>query len=281
MAQTPEEIYNNIVTTYVAECNTAGVEVEAPSTWRQVSRRRLFANAVAFVIWLLQKLFDQQRIDVDETIAAKNPGTPRWYVEMAKKFQYGYILLPGSDQYDPRYAPDISVEDSKIIKFAAFVEEPFIRLKVAKLNGTSLAKLSDDELDAFKEYIKQIKYAGVKLKDSTITSGDPDKLKLSMRVKVNPLTINAQGQRINSTDLTPVPDAVRGYLQNIDFNGTFSRQKLERAVLDVSGVDDLAIDELMTQYALLPFRSVDIDFVPDSGYLVIENVDLSITYILN
>lgn len=281
MAQSQQDIYNTIVTSYEAGCTAEGIVVAAPSTWRMVSRRRIFANAVAFAHWLQQKLFDQQKNDVDETIALKNPGTPQWYVEHAKKFQYGYILYPGKDYYDPRFAPDVSIEDSKIVKFAAVVEEPFLRMKVAKLIGTSLAKLSDDERAAFVQYILKTKYAGVKFKDNTITSTDPDKLKVKARVKINPLVMNLAGERINSTDLTPVKDAMRAYLQNIGFNGLFSKQKFEASVLAVVGVDDLSIDMLMTKYGLLPFTSMDIDRIPDSGYLVLDDADCEINYYID
>ena len=277
MAKLIEAYYNIIVNNYTADANTNGVVVPAPSTWRQVSRRRMWAMAQAYCWWLVDTLHDTHKKDVDDTIANMKPGSPLWYVNMAKKFQYGFDLVPGKDYYDNTGIAEDVVAGSKIVAFAAFVEEPFVRLKVAKLVGNNLAKLSDAERDAFVVYMKRIKYAGVKLKDATITSGDPDTLKLQVRVKINPLVLDVNG--MNRNGIIPVPDAVRGYLSNIDFNGLFSVQKLVDQVQDVDGVADLHIDGIMTQYGLLPFTSVDIDFVPDSGYLIINPVDLQITYL--
>ena len=65
----------------------------------------------------------------------------------------------------------------------------------------------------------------------------------------------------------------------LDFNGLFSVQKLVDKIQAVDGVDDLHIDQIQTKYGALPFMAVDIDFVPDSGYLVIDPADLIITYI--
>jgi hypothetical protein len=264
---------------YYNFCNQRGIAVAHPSTWRLVSRKRIWAEAQAYCIWLLEMLFTQHKKDVDTTIATMKPHSPQWYTQtLAKNFQYGYNLIPGTDKYDNTGIPEDVVAASKIIAFAAMVEEPFLRLKVAKLQGANLAPLSDPELTAFWNYIKKTKDAGVKLYQNTVTSGVPDQLRLVLRVIVNPLVLNLQGQRINTTDLTPVQNAIRKYLQNIDFNGEFSTQDLEDAIRAVDGVDDLSTDEVQMKYGALPFTSVDINRIPDSGYLVIDDSNLIITF---
>lgn len=276
MARTIKEIYDQIVNTYVADAASKGVVVADPATWRQVSRRRMWANAQAMGHFIVETLFDTHKKDVDATIATMKPHSGQWYVEHAKKFQFGFNLVPGTDYYDNTGIAEDVVEASKIIKFAAFVKDPFVRLKVAKLNGTSLAKLSPEELTAFRHYMALTKDAGVKLKDSTITSNDPDQLSLTLRFFYNPLVLNEFGQDRDAK--YPVPDAIRSYLQNIDFNGLFSIQELNDYVQAVTGYKDHNIDAISTQYGLLPFTTVDVSFVPDSGYLVIDDAKLLITY---
>lgn len=244
----------------------------------------LFLFIVAFSAWMLENLFDLFTADVVETIYNTKPHTPQWYVMMAKRFQYGYALVEDADYYDNTALTEDQVNASKIIKYAAFVESPYVRLKVAKQNGTGLGPLSEAELVSFRAYIVRIKDAGVKLKlpsdavQSNITSGPPDNLKVEMRIKYNPLVLNASGARIDGTSFTPVADGLRGYLNALDFNGLFSVQKMVDAIQAVDGVEDLSIDSIQTKYALLPYTSVDIDFVPDGGYLIIEDSDLTITY---
>lgn len=239
----------------------------------------------AVCAWTLENLFDIFKSDVDYKIALDKAHRPQWYVNKAKAFQYGYNLVADQDYYDNTGIDPALVEASKIVAYAAIAEEPSIRMKVAKLSGANLAKLSAGELTSFIAYIKKIRDAGVKLhggtitSPATITSTDPDKLRLVIRVKVNPLVINNSGARIDGNNPAPVKDAVKGYLQNIDFNGLFSVQKLVDAIQKVDGVDDLKIDGIQAKYGALPFTTVDIDFVPDSGYLIIEDADFLPTYI--
>jgi len=244
----------------------------------------LFLFVVAFSAWVLENLFELFKADVVETIYNTKPHTAQWYVMMAKRFQYGYALAPDSDYYDNSILTEDQVNNSKIVKYAALVENPYVRLKVAKQEGSGLGPLSPAELESFRAYIVRIKDLGVKLKlpsdavQSNITSGEADHLKIEMRVRYNPLVLNSSGARIDGTSITPVADGLRGYLNALDFNGLFSVQKMIDAIQAVDGVEDLAIDSIQTKYALLPYTSVDIDFIPDGGYLVIADDDLTITY---
>lgn len=245
----------------------------------KVSVFGLFVYVVAVCAFAIENLHDLFISDVNDVIDQQGAHTPQWYVNMAKAFQYGYNLVPEKDYYDNTGIDPTTVDASKIVAYAAFVEEPFVRLKLAKLVNGSLAKLADDERTSVVAFIMRIKDAGVKLKNETITSTDPDKLKLSLRIKFNPLVLNISGGRIDGTQTAPVADAVRGYLSNLDFNGLFSAQKLVDAIQAVDGVEDLHVDLIQTKYGNLLFTSVDIDFIPDSGYLVIDDADLNITYI--
>ena len=239
---------------------------------------KLINFVFSFCAFVLEQLHDLFKNDVNEIIANKNPHTPLWYVNTAKAFQYGFNLVPEHTYYDNTSIADDVVVASKIVAYAAFVELPFTRMKVAKLAGSDLAKLAQPELDAFVAYMLRVKDAGVKLQAPTITSTDPDKLKLTLRIFYNPLVLDANGARLDGNTATPVSDAIKTYLQNLDFNGLFSVQKLVDYIQKVEGVKDLNVDQVQTQYGLLPFTSVDVSFVPDSGYLIIENADLTITY---
>lgn len=240
---------------------------------------RVWINITATCIWTLEKLFDIFKTDVDDTISRKNPHTPQWYVEKAKAFQYGFNLVAEKDYYDNTGIADAVVEASKIVKYAAMPELPFLRLKVAKLVGQNLAKLEAAELTAFRAYVKRYKGAGVRLNDNTITSTDPDNLKLELRIKYNPLVLNSAGARLDGTNATPVKEAIKKYLYNLEFNGTFSTQQMVDYIQAVEGVEDVSVDIIQHKYGLLVFSSVNIDFVPDSGYLIIEDADFSATYI--
>jgi hypothetical protein len=244
--------------------------------------------AFAAVVYLPGVLMDLFKKEVDQVIFDDKSHRPQWYVKKAKEFQYGFNLVNDQDYYDNTGIPDSVVAASKIVKYAAIVEEPNLRMKVAKLSGTNLAKLSAGELTAFIAYVKRFKDTGVKLHGitltaaATITSTDPDNLRLVVRAIINPLVLDNTGARRDGTNATPLLDAVKGYINNIGFNGVFSVQKLVDAMQAVDGIDDLKIDGIQMKYGALPFTTVDIDRVPDSGYLIIdEMVDFLPTYIPN
>lgn len=277
MARTVQEIFDILVTEKGNQSALDGL-----TSTSSVSIWRAWLWVTAYAIWTLEKLFDIFKKEVDDTIQTKMPHTGSWYVYKAKNFQYGYNLVTDKDYYDNTGIDEQTIAASKIVAYAALVEQPLIRLKVAKKSGADLAKLSAPELAAFVAYILRIKDAGVKLKSTTITSTDPDDLKLVLRVKYNPLILDSTGARLDGTDATPVKSGIKKYLADksaADFNGLFSVQKLVDAIQAIEGVQDLHVDSILYKYGALPFTSVDIDFVPDSGYLVIQDANLTITYI--
>lgn len=277
MARTITEIRDIMLAEKAAQAALDGLtSTSTTAIWR------LIIYIVAVAIWALEKLYDIFKIEVADTIARKNPHQARWYVEKAKEFQYGYTPVAEKDYYDNTGIPEATVLASQICAYAALVELPFIRLKVAKKVGDDLAPFSAPELAAFVAWVLRFKDAGVKLNATTITSTAADKLKLVLRIKYNPLVLNSSGERLDAATLTPVKDGIKTYLANKssdDFNGVFSAQKLIDAIQAIDGVMDLSVDSMMKKYGALPFTTVDIDFVPDSGYLIIEDVDLVITYI--
>ena len=274
MARTTDEIKNIMLAEKASQPALAGLDTDSStSVWG------LMMYVIATAMSSLEKLFDLFKQQVIDIINSLRPGTPRWYVYMVKKFQYGFDLVPEQDYYDNTGIPAADIAASKIIAYAAFVEEPFVRMKLAKLNGNDLTKLTDPERLAVTAYVKRYKYAGVDLKYETITSTDADELRLVMRIKYNPLVLNGTGARIDGTNPHPVKDAVKTYLQNLDFNGRFSIQKLVDQIQQVPGVDDLVMDSVQSKYGALPFTSFTMQVTPDSGYFIIQDANLLITYL--
>lgn len=231
---------------------------------------------VAYAIWTMEKLFDLFKAEVDDTISRLKPHSLRWYAEKAKAFQYGFDLIEESDVYDNTGFTESQIQASKIVSYAAVVEQiRGIRIKVAKSVGTDLGPLTNQELDSFTAYMREVKDAGVKL---SITSGPADMLLLGLTVRYDPLVLNSQGQRLDGSSLTPVKDAIKDHLKNLPFNGVFSVQSLVDTIQAVDGVADLSVDQVQTKYGALPFTTVNITVIPDAGYLRIDDADLTINY---
>lgn len=281
MARTITEIHTDITNTLVTELAAVNVTIN-PATWSKTNLLRLLTYIVAVCQWTVEQLQDVHKTEITELIAQKKPHSLRWYSEKAKAFQLGRDLVPEHDYYDNTGISDDVVEASKIVKHAAVVRQRrangrvFLRVKAAAASGSDLGPLNGEHLVALSKYFERIADAGV---DLDITSSVADRLQLRLKVYYNPLILGANGSRLDGTDNAPVPNAIRAYLQNLPFNGLFVLAHLIDALQAVDGVEIPHLLECYTSYGNLPLTSVDVEYVPDSGYLRIENADLSIEYL--
>jgi hypothetical protein len=266
MARTIDEIQLSMLTAIAADATLSPV---ATST-SKVAIFRLFTRIVAVAIWTVEVLFDTLKVELNELLALLKPHSLRWYANKAKDFQYGYSLPIDTDKYDNTLLTEEEIEDSKIVKYSAVTEgdDGKLRIKVAK-EAADLEPLAGGELAAFSEYMARIKDAGVRL---LITSNTPDKLKLTLKIFYDPLILNSNGQRIDGSDLEPVQNAVRTYLKNLPFNGVFVLAYLVDALQKVEGVVIPHIVTCSTSYAAFPFTTVNVQYLPDAGYLRFEVV---------
>jgi hypothetical protein len=281
MARTIKVIQQQAIDTMVAELSTIDITID-PATWSKTNMLRLLTYVFAVCAWALENLFDTHKTEVTEEISAKKPHSLRWYAEKAKAFQYGYNLVTEQDYYDNTNLTDDEIEGSQIVKYAAVVRQRrangriYLRIKVATISGNDLVPLIDAQLSALREYFDRISDAGV---DLEITSGPADRLKLGLKIYYNPLLLTAGGSRIDGTSSTPVPDAIRDYLQSLPFNGLYVLAHQVDALQAVDGVVIPHIIEASATYGVIPLTSVDVEYLPDSGYLRIDDLDLSIEYL--
>src|SRR5438128_8747559 len=138
MARTIAEIQTQIINQVQADPVLAA---ELTST-SKVAIWRLWTYVVAVCFWTLEKSFDAFRIETDEKLAALKPHSLRWYALKAKAFQYGYDLVLESDYYDNTGIEESDIEASKVVAYAAVVEQiRGLRIKVAKDSGADLEPL--------------------------------------------------------------------------------------------------------------------------------------------
>lgn len=277
MARTITEIHADITSTLVTEMAAVNITID-PATWSKANLLRLITYIVAVCQWTIEQLQDAHKAEVNELIAAKKPHSLRWYAEKAKAFQFGANLVPEQDHYDNTGVPEDEIENAKVVKFAAVVRQKrangrvYLRVKAARTNGADLAPLTTDQLEALREYFNRIADAGV---DIEVDSGVADLLQLKLRIYYNPLILGANGSRLDGTSGAPVPDAIKAYLQNLPFNGLFVLAQLVDALQAVEGVEIPHVLACQTSYAQFPPTSVDVEYIPDSGYLRIAEVDLN------
>lgn len=262
------------------EAKASESSLDTVNSTSKVAEWNLWMDVVAFCIYSLEQLFDFFKSDVDATIAAMKPHTLQWYVTKAKDFQLGVDLPDDSDTYALVPPADESI---MIIKSAAAVELPglnMVRIKVAKSTGGVLEAISEGEMDAFTEYMRRIKDAGVRL---DVNSTDPDDFQLSIKIYYDPLVIDADGARLDGTDDVPVKNAINKFLEEMPFNGWFVLNELIDAVEAVEGVEIAYVDEAAVEYGLSVYETITVKYQPDAGYMRLNEsfFDTHVEYIPN
>jgi hypothetical protein len=282
MARTINEIYTDITAWFISQSVIKlAYGLDENKTFSQqfscVSLEAIIFHSVAFAIWTLEMLFDLHKREVTETIATMRPHSTRWYAGMARKFQYGFNLLPDSEEFDNGGKTDEEIRASKIVSYSAVDKvDGKLFVKVAKDTGDKLTPLTGTEKQAFAGYMERVQDAG---DDLEIISEPADNLRLSLDIYYNPLVLNAQGQRLDGESLTPVADAVREYLKNLPFNGELVLAYLTDALQKVDGVVIPHINSASYQYGNLEYVLIGVKYKPYAGYLVIPDENLTIHYI--
>jgi len=252
-----------------------------PNSTSKVSEWRLWVWVQAVAIWMLEKLFDIFRKEVEERIAATRVHTRRWYREKALAFQFG-DTLNDSDVYD------VIDESKQIVKFASVRKvvvsgHGVLRIKVAKDNNGELTKLDTAELDAFKDYMNDITDAGTYI---FATSGDPDNLKLELDIYYNPQLIDASGDYLDGSRNAVLP-AIKQYLKGIDFDGRLTLTHLIDAMQEVKGIELPVLKYAAARQNVGAYTDLynmntgtRVEFYnPDAGWIVLDEANTVINYI--
>jgi hypothetical protein len=242
-----------------------------------VSLINILFYCVSFGLWVLENIFDAHKAEVADYILRMKPHSAAWYVTMAKAFQYGFDLQFDSDKFDNEEHTEEEIEASKIVKYAAAIERGGqLLIKVAKIGANNdLQELSADELAAFVEYINRVRDAGVVVLPLTNPADD---LRLQIAVDYNPLILNSIGERIDGTANAPVRDAIRNYLANIEFDGTFITNHLIDAIQRVDGVRYVYPVAVEARYGSLNFEPIIGKYSPLGGYMRITDENMIISY---
>ena len=110
MARTIEQINNEIIKAKELEPALAGL-----TSTSKVAIWGLWVYITAFVIWTLEKIFDEHKREVSEALSQQKPHTARWYRNKALAFQYGFNLRSETDLFDNTGKSKEEIENSKII----------------------------------------------------------------------------------------------------------------------------------------------------------------------
>lgn len=268
MARTQKQIFEALIAQKESNSNLSGLtSTSKAAIWR------LLLWVTAAGIWIHEQLWEQKKQDLIE-VAARIPfGTPPWYAEQALLYQHGDSLVWDGDRYG--YATE-DLDVRIVAKSAVSVDGSQVNIKAAKEDSSGdLIKLSAAEKSGLEGYFDKIKFVGTPL---SVISEDPDDLKVEMVVYYDPLKMTAAGALVDDNSIFPVQDAIKNYIQGLDFGGVFREGELSQKILEVDGVTNVGIDGLWAKYGGLNYFEVNDFYQSFAGYMALDVVGSNITY---
>lgn len=218
-----------------------------------VSLESLMFYVVASCIWLLEKLFDRHREEVDARIEALRPHTLRWYVTKTLGYMRGkdLIMTDGvvvADYYDTSGMTEADIEKARVVKYAVATEDNtqvFIKVAARGNNGQP-TPLQPEDLDGLKGYLSQIKDAGVAIK---VLNEPADNMRVELVVLYDPAILTAQPTGSGKPDADGytairllrdgedvITEAVCNVISKLPFNGEYRNSDLMAALQSIEGV---------------------------------------------
>jgi hypothetical protein len=289
MAQSIADIYNALCTSkasmqelqeWVVDPNNPNFTLDNAETLLQsltsnskVSIWRLWLWVFAAASWIIQTLFDTHKSEINTILAADRPHTLGWYAEQSKLFQYGYKMI----WQNGIFSYSMIDPSAQVVKYAAASESNGqVLLKVATSVNGVVGPLPSVQLAAFILFWSKWKDAGVKI---SIVSQPADIVKITMTIIRDRLVLAANNSLLTDSSVFPVNDAINAFGDNLQFGGIFRISKLLDAIQAAPGVVDVKIYSAQIKTYNGSYVPVDLYAIPVSGYISLDWVASSITYI--
>jgi hypothetical protein len=183
------------------------------------------------------------------------------------------------DSYDTTDMTNEAVEAARVVKFAAAVEaDGVVHIKVATMQGGEPMPLSALKLVGFKEYMFQVKDAGVALE---VINAEADHFRIQVDVYYNPMVLDNAGMSL-ATGVYPVQDAIKAFVRDLPFNGEYRNVSLVDALQQIEGVTMPELHLAESSRNGSTWIGINAREVPYSGYYKIyQPEDLNLNFIPN
>ena len=277
MARTKEEIMSSMLTAKENDSILSRLTGSAVAIWR------LIIYIITDAIYNHELIFDEHKKEVDDIVTNKTPHRPAWYANKARLFQFGHELVPDKDYYDNSHLTEDEIESSRVVKYAVAVQsrdKSIMFLKVATDDAAGMrVPITPDQLIALRAYFEEISDAGVFIE---FINEPADEMKLNIDIYYNALILDSRGTRLDGTADTPVQDAIRNYLMNLPFNGTYTNQKLIDTLQQVDGVEIAELIYAKSRFgAYIEFTEINAREVAHSGHYTVSDNNLTLNFIID
>ena len=270
MARTTAEIKKTMTDAFMADATIRErYGLKAGATWggtfSDVSVENVLLWVVAACCHAVEVLTEKWAADVEAQMASAVVASVPWYYKVARAFQYGDAL--------------VADEGKQVVKYVAVRDRgTSVEILASGEKGGLPEPLSDGVLTAFKQYMNRVKIAGVVL---NIRSQRADRLTVRARIWVDPLVIGTDGRRI-SDGVRAVDEAIKAYLKNIVYGGTFNKTRLTDAIQAVEGVKDVELGDCqyMTATGTAWTTIKGNNYTAAGGSLTVEGLENSMSYVV-
>jgi hypothetical protein len=272
--RTVDEIKQDITTDFMRNESVAalfGFKVGDSFTahFSKVSVVSVLFYIFACAAFVLERLFDSYRKEVDDRIEAIIPHRPKWYRDRVLAFMKDRTLIPDTDEYDTADMTDEEITAARVVKHAVADESDdasLLTIKVAGEQGDRRCPLDAQTESQLKAYIAEIKDAGVR---TSLVNIAPDRFNCELDIYFNPMLL---ASAVEST----CRETIQNYIENLPFNGEYTNMAL---VDQLQKIDGVRIPELRSATTVAAGESVvtaiDARCVPAAGYFEMGDVKLN------
>lgn len=225
----------------------------------------IFASAA----WVLERLFEAHKAEVEARIDEIVPHRAKWYKSRVLAFMKDKVLIPDTDRYDTSGMTDDEIATARVVKYATADENrdaSILTIKVAGENGGTRCRLSDETETQLAAYLTEIKDAGVRI---NLVNKEADTFNCSVDIYYDAMLLPENVQRDCET-------AIRNYIENLPFNGEYTNMTLIDTLQGVEGVRIAEFKQATTAAADSPTVSaIDARHVPAAGYFKAGEISLT------
>lgn len=212
----------------------------------KVSISRLLFYAVAYCIYVFERILDVFKAETQTTVDAAFVSNQPWWHAKALEFQRGYNLLLNRQTFVYYYntydASSLIIKRIAVREIMTAQQVCKVQLLVATEGENGIEPLSPVDKSLLEIYANTIKPSGVLVE---VITGNSDVVDFDLTVNFNPLIMNTAGELIIDSS-KPVEIAINdfiGNLNNENFGGKLNLTHLIDAIQDVPGVVDPKITE--------------------------------------
>lgn len=278
------QIYSEAV--YTRNSYLQITELDSGRSNGKLSILNLITYVVAVCIHTYEAILDLFQIRILEVLNSRVNGTPPWYVNMVKKFQYNSDrnipdeLEFNEDTMKLQYVtPDSSRRIVDEASWEVDYDEESLTLKAVKKNSDedSIAKgvlftpLTEAELTGLKQYVQQIKFVGATVYCKSLPA---DRL-LIVADTSSPIYFDDRFTTANQI-LLKLQESLIKYLSSLSFDSYICRQGIIDAMWNTEYIRDMGanirvyishFDDTTSEYS--EFKELNGLVKPNSGYFTL------------